>query len=278
MTARAGRQPRDLFTSVAADYRRHRLGIPAKPVALLADVVNEVERPVLLDLGTGTGQVPAALLPAVSRIARVDLVDADPGMLREAASALAPLLGDRPPTFHPVYAQDVTPPYEGYQADLITCARAFHWMPRPALLAMADRVAAPNANAAIMGDGSLWTYTAPWAAGLKRLIQSYLGADRRAGTTGVYGAPKRSYEDDLAESAFSDITKLRFPVRRTWTPDGGVAYLRSTSFARADLFKDRHARFEAEALALLQQHATYGGLIEDAVFEVLLARPPEGAR
>ncbi|MEU2232573.1 class I SAM-dependent methyltransferase [Streptomyces vietnamensis] len=277
MTARPGKQPRDLFTSVAADYRRHRPGIPAEPVALLADVVNEVERPVLLDLGTGTGQVPAALLPAVPRIARVDLVDSDPGMLREAAAALAPLLGDRPAAFHPVRAQDFTPPYEGYRADLITCARAFHWMPRPKVLAMADRVAAPGATVSIMGDGSLWTYTAPWAAELKRLIQSYLGADRRAGTTGVYSGPKRSYEDDLAESAFSDITKHPFPLRRTWTPDGVVAYLRSTSFARADLFKDRHPQFEAEALALLKQHATDGGLIEDAVFEVLLARRPGGA-
>ncbi|MBB4981094.1 hypothetical protein GGE06_002002 [Streptomyces sp. SFB5A] len=120
--------------------------------------------------------------------------------------------------------------------------------------------------------------TVTWAADLKRLIQSYLGADRRAGTTGMYSGPKRSYEDDLAESAFSDITKRRSPVRRTWTPTGVVAYLRSTSFARADLFKDRHTRFESEAPALLEQHATDGVLIEDAVFDVLLARRPGGAR
>ncbi|MFF7443278.1 class I SAM-dependent methyltransferase [Streptomyces sp. NPDC008122] len=277
MTVRQGKQPRELFTSLAADYRRHRPGIPAEPVVLLADVVKKVERPVLLDLGTGTGQVPAALLPVVPRIARVDLVDSDPDMLREAATALAPLLGDRPAAFHPVHAQDFTPPYEGYQADLITCARAFHWMPRPEVLAMIDRVAAPDATVAIMGDGSLWTSTAPWAADLKRLIQSYLGADRRAGTTGVYNGPKRSYEDDLAESAFNDITKRRFPARRTWTPTGVAAYLRSTSFARADLFKDRHTPFESEALALLERHATDGVLIEDAVFDVLLARRPGGA-
>ncbi|MEU5217402.1 class I SAM-dependent methyltransferase [Streptomyces sp. NPDC020807] len=279
MTASArNHQPEGLFTSLAADYGRHRPGIPAGPVALLADAVREVARPVLLDLGTGTGQVPVALLPAVPRLARVDLVDADADMLREAAAALAPLPDGSPAGFHHALAQDFTPPYEGYRADLITCARAFHWMPRADVLAMADRVAAPGATVAVMGDGSLWTCAAPWATELKRLIQSHLGAERRAGPTGVYGGPKRSYQDDLAESAFARVTEHRFPVRRTWTPDGVVAHLRSTSFARADLFEDRHARFEDEALTLLERHHVTGGLIENAVFEVLLARRPRGGR
>lgn len=64
-----------------------------------------------------------------------------------------------------------------------------------------------------------------------------------------------------------------------WTPDKVIGYLRSTSFARPDLFGDRHPRFEAEARALLEQHAAEkDGLVEDGVFDVLLARRPGGAR
>ncbi|MDT0616207.1 hypothetical protein [Streptomyces lancefieldiae] len=152
-------------------------------------------------------------------------------------------------------------------------------MDRPAVLAMADRVTSPGATLAIMGDGSLWTHPAPWTVALRELIQSYLGAERRAGTTGAYAEPGRRYEDDLAESAFSDFEEHHFPLRRVWTRDQVIGYLRSTSFARPELFGDRHRRFESEVRALLEQRATQeGGLVEDGVFDVLLARRPGGAR
>ncbi|WP_030230341.1 class I SAM-dependent methyltransferase [Streptomyces sp. NRRL S-350] len=276
MTTPAHNEPKGLFTSTAADYARHRPGIPPEAVSLLADTMRDADCPALLDLGSGTGQVPAALLPAVPRIDRVDLVDPDQDMLRQAADTLEPLLGGRPAGFHPVAAEDFTPPSDSYRADLITCARSFHWMDRAAVLKMADRVTTPEATVAFMGDGSLWTYRADWTSALKQLIQSYLGEERRAGTGGVYAGPGQRYEDDLAASPFSQVTERRFPVRRVWTPAKVVGYLRSTSFARPDLFGGRHDRFEAEALELLERYSERGGLVEDAVFTVLLARRPGG--
>ncbi|MFE0774274.1 NUDIX domain-containing protein [Streptomyces sp. NPDC058861] len=255
------------------------LGLRHPDSKYAGDTWHGVRRPALLDLGAGTGQVPAALLPVLPRLARLDLVDADRDMLHQADLFLRPLLAGRAAAFHPVPAEEFTAPEEGYRADLVTCARAFHWMDRPAVLAVADRVTSPGAALAIMGDGSLWTHRAPWTTALRELIQSHLGAERRAGTTGAYSGPDRRYEDDLADSPFSDLEEHRFPLRRTWTPDMVVGYLRSTSFARPALFGDRHPRFEAEARALLEQHAAKeGGLVEDTVFDVLLARRPGGAR
>ena len=141
---------------------------------------------------------------------------------------------------------------------------------------MADRVAAPNAVVAIMGDGSLWTHETDWAAVLRRLIQNYLGNDRSAGTRGTYAGRGRSYEVDLAGSAFSDVAEHRFPVARAWRPEDVLGYLRTTSFAGPALFADRHHEFETEALRLLQVHARGGVLKEDAEFSVLLARRPGG--
>ncbi|MFB8085962.1 class I SAM-dependent methyltransferase [Streptomyces sp. NPDC055992] len=268
-----------LFDATADAYSRHRPGLPDAVVHLLAGTLRGVRRPALLDLGTGTGQVPAALVPVLPQLARLDLVDADRDMLHQAELALRPLLADRAAAFHPVRAEEFTAPEEGYRAHLVTCARAFHWMNRPAVLAMADRVTTPGATLAVMGDGSLWTHPAPWTVALRELIQSYLGAERRAGTTGAYAEPGRRYEDDLAESAFSDVEEHRVPLHRVWTPDGVVGYLRSTSFARPGLFGDRHPRFETEARTLLDQHAAReGGLVEDGEFDVLLARRPGGVR
>ncbi|MEU7554020.1 hypothetical protein AB0B01_17030 [Streptomyces sp. NPDC044571] len=130
---------------------------------------------------------------------------------------------------------------------------------------MADRVSAPHAVVAIMGDGSLWTHQADWTAALRELIQTYLGEDRRAGTCGTYTGPGRSYEDDLANSTFSKVTKHSFPIVRAWTPEDVLGYLRTTSFARPALFAARYHEFEAAALRLLQEHARGGVLYRDLI-------------
>lgn len=263
-----------LFGRTAADYSRYRPGVPDAALRLLAATLHGVPAPVLLDLGTGTAQVPCALLPVVPRLAHVDLVDVNQGMLDQAMAELKAVLGTCTASAYVGEAQTFTPRASGRGPDLITCCRAFHWMNRPAVLSMADRVTAPHTVLAIMGDGSLWTDGSDWTSALRALIQTYLGETRRAGALGTYAEPGRSYQDDLAASPFSNVTERRFPVARTWTPEKVVGYLRTTSFAQPSLFTDRHPRFEAEALELLKGYAGSGALKEEAVFSVLLARRP----
>ncbi|NUK23920.1 methyltransferase [Streptomyces lunaelactis] len=263
-----------MFGTAAAEYASYRPGVPDAAVHLLAATLHGVPAPILLDLGTGTAQVPRALLPVVPRLAHVDLVDVNAGMLSQAMTALEPVLGACTASVFAGEAHTFVPHLPGRRPELVTCCRAFHWMDRPAVLAMAGRVAAPHAAVAIMGDGSLWTHDADWTVALRELIQTYLGPGRRAGSRGTYTTPGRSYEDDLATSAFSNVSEHRFPVARAWTPETVVGYLRSTSFARPGLFADRHEAFEAEARRLLAAYAHGGVLREDAVFTVLLARKP----
>ncbi|WP_431045301.1 class I SAM-dependent methyltransferase [Streptomyces sp. P1-3] len=273
-TALAGEE---LFGMTAAEYARYRPGVPDAAVRLLAATLHGVPAPVLLDLGTGTAQVPRALPPVVPRLAHVGLVDVNPGMLAQAMAELEPVLGTCTASAHAGEAQTFVPQTQGRRPDLVTCCRAFHWMDRPAVLQMADRAAAPHAAVAITGDGSLGTHGADWTVALRELIQTYLGVRRRAGARGTYTEPGRSYEDDLADSAFSDVREHRFPVSRAWKPESVVGYLRSTSFARPDLFADRHGEFEAEARQRLKAYTHGGVLREEAVFTVLLARRPGAA-
>ncbi|MER5821437.1 class I SAM-dependent methyltransferase [Streptomyces mirabilis] len=266
-----------LFGAAADEYARFRPGVPEQVAWLLADAMTGVPDVTLLDLGAGTGQVAAALVPALPRITHVDLVDPSRAMLREAVVILHPLMGTRTLSCHEVPADRFAPQRADYRADLITCCRAFHWMNRPAVLAMADRVAAPHATLALMGDGSLWTHEADWTGALKGLIQSYLGPGRRAGSRGTYTEPSRRYEDDLAASPFGDVSQHLFTFPRAWTPQQVIGYLRTTSFARPDLFAERHAEFETEALNLLEGHADDSRqLTEQVDFTVLLARRPGG--
>ncbi|MFE2936559.1 class I SAM-dependent methyltransferase [Streptomyces sp. NPDC059278] len=281
---------------MADDYARYRPGVPEAAVRLLADALRDRRDPVLLDLGTGTGQVPLALRHAVPGLAHIEAVDVSRQMLDRARDALAPVLGRCTLTLVHAAADEYGPlaPQPGGAApepDLVTCCRSYHWMPGPAVLDMADRVTSPHAAVAIMGDGSLWTHDSEWTRALRELIQAYLGSERRAGTGATYTEPRRSYREDLVASAFSDVSEHRFPVARAWTPGTVVGYLRSTSFAGPDLFHDhgkaeaswsarpdpevgRHKAFEAEARQLLDVYAKGGVLREEAVFTVLLARRP----
>lgn len=273
----------ELFAAAAAEYDRYRPGVPAEAAELLADTVRDLPDPTLLDLGTGTGQVPRALLKALPSLAYIEAVDWSRPMLDQARAALTPVLGDCTlsliQTSADVYAPLAPLPGEERRPpDLITCCRAYHWMSGPDVLAMAHRNAAPRATLAIMGDGSLWTYEADWTRALRDLIQRYLGPGRRAGALGDYPKPLRPFQEELADSAWSDVAEHLFPITRSWTPETVLGYLRTTSFAGAELFAERHAAFEEEARVLLDELADGGSLLEEAVFTVLLARRPGGAR
>ncbi|WP_329164338.1 methyltransferase domain-containing protein [Streptomyces sp. NBC_01267] len=272
-----------MFDGAALTYARHRPGLPEAAVRLLAGTLRGRPSPVLLDLGTGTGQVPFALLSAGAALTHIEVVDVSQQMLHQARQALQPVLGHCTLTLVHAAADAYEPlatlPGEpDCGPDLITFCRSYHWMNGEAVLEMADRVATPGAAVAIMGDGSLWTHDAAWTRALRELIQRCLGAGRRAGARRSYAEPRRSYEEDLADSAFNDVTEHLFPVTRAWAPQEVLGYLRTTSFAAPELFAERHQAFEDEALALLHAQAVDGSLVEDAMFRVLLARRPEGAR
>ncbi|WND40745.1 methyltransferase domain-containing protein (plasmid) [Streptomyces sp. BB1-1-1] len=271
-----------LFAAAAATYARYRPGLPDTAAHLLADVLRGRPSPVLLDLGTGTGQVPLALLSAGALLTHIEAVDVNGQMLHQTGQALRPLLGDCTLTLAHAVADDYEPlatlpgePDSG--PDLITCCRSYHWMNGSAVLEMADRVATPGGAVAIMSDGSLWTHDADWTRALREVIQHYLGPERRAGARSFYAPPRRRFEEDLASSAFSDVTEHLFPVTRTWAPQEVLGYLRTTSFAGQELFAERHRAFEDEALALLHAHAAAGALVEETTFRVLLARRPGDA-
>ena len=66
-------------------------------------------------------------------------------------------------------------------------------------------------------------------------------------------------------------------------PEGFLAHIASDDIGWGILLRrgeaaGRHAEFEAEARRLLEQRAAGAGLVENAMFTVLLARRPGGNR
>ncbi|MFD4926355.1 class I SAM-dependent methyltransferase [Streptomyces goshikiensis] len=254
------------FDTTAPFYAAYRPGIPREAVELLAQRVAGKLHRTLLDLGSGTGQVPLAL---AGKVTEVDIVEQDAGMLGEADRALAEL----PVTvrLHNTSAEEFTPP-ASYRADLVTVCRAFHWMDQDVVLSRLEGMTAQDATIAVMGDGSLWTARTAWTDALRALIQEYLGEDRRAGAGKTYSAHNRPYSEILAESAFGQVEEHTIAVEREWSTDTVIGYLYSTSFAARPLFGERVEDFERRARALLDEHTAAGGLIEHASFQVVLGR------
>ncbi|WP_445529750.1 class I SAM-dependent methyltransferase [Streptomyces cyslabdanicus] len=254
------------FDTTATFYAAYRPGIPKEAVELLAQRVAGKEHRALLDLGSGTGQVPLAL---AGKMTEIDVVERDAGMLAEAGKALAGL----PVTarLHNTSAEEFTPP-ASYRADLVTVCRAFHWMRQDVVLSRLEEMTAPDATVAVMGDGSLWTARTEWTDALRALIQKYLGEERRAGVGKKYAAHNRPYRDIIAESAFGRVEEHTIAVEREWTTETVIGYLYSTSFAARPLFGGQVDDFERRARALLDEHTAAGGLIEHASFQVVLGR------
>ncbi|WP_371632152.1 class I SAM-dependent methyltransferase [Streptomyces sp. NBC_01259] len=254
------------FDTTAPFYAAYRPGIPKEAVELLARRVVGKRQRALLDLGSGTGQVPLALAGEVTEI---DVVEQDAGMLAEADKALAalPVIA----RMHNSSAEEFTPP-ASYRADLVTICRAFHWMAQGEVLSRLEGMTAPDATVAVMGDGSLWTARTAWTDALRALIQEYLGEERRAGVGKKYATHNRPYRDILAESAFGQVEEHTVAVEREWTTDKVIGYLYSTSFAARPLFGEQVDDFERRAHDLLDKHTAAGGLIEHASFQVVLGR------
>ncbi|MGW4412392.1 class I SAM-dependent methyltransferase [Nonomuraea sp. NPDC004702] len=260
------------FAGTARYYRLYRPGIPAEAVQLLtAETDRRAPARRLLDLGTGTGQVPAALHQLFTEI---DAVEPDADMVVQADTALRSLMiQDLPVRLHHQKAEDFTPPYPGWRADLVTICRAFHWMDQDAVLKKLDTYVAEPGVVAVMGDGSLWTARNPWTDALRTLIQHFLGTERRAGGQ-TYAHHDRPYAQVLADSAFSHVAEHRIELKRVWTPEQVIGYLYSTSFAARSLFGEAIEEFEEQATTLLEEFAAEGPLLEEVEFQVVLARRP----
>ncbi|MDT0407798.1 MULTISPECIES: class I SAM-dependent methyltransferase [Streptomyces] len=254
------------FDTTAPLYATYRPGLPDEAVDLLTQRVDGKKHGILLDLGSGTGQVPLALS---GKVAEVDVVEQDAGMLDEADKALAGLPAEV--RLHNASAEDFTPS-RSYRANLVTICRAFHWMDQDLVLSRLDGMTAPDATVAVMGDGSLWTARAEWTDALRNLIQEYLGEERRAGKDKVYAAHNRPYREIVAHSVFGQVEEHTIAVEREWNTDTVIGYLYSTSFAARPLFGDRVDAFERRARDLLDEHAARDGLIEHASFQVVLGR------
>ncbi|MEU9079659.1 class I SAM-dependent methyltransferase [Kitasatospora sp. NPDC048538] len=257
-----------LFTGTVGYYRQYRPGIPEEVATVLDQAAPKSSPRRLLDVGTGTGLVAEALL---DRFDDIIAIDNDSEMLAAAESALRAALPDGTAlALVESTAEDFTPP-AGWLADLVTICRAFHWLDQATVLALLDNQVAPDGAVAIFGDNSFWAADSPWKQSVRAVVQEFLGEERRAGSS-TFKHHNRPYSEIMEESPFNQVEEIRVPVQRTWTTDGILGYLYSTSFAAPHLFGDRLAEFETAVRAVLAEHSSDDTFLEDNEFLIRIGR------
>ncbi|EAR14429.1 MULTISPECIES: class I SAM-dependent methyltransferase [Robiginitalea] len=213
------KQPKDLFSEQAADYRRFR---PSYPANLLEDIIALVpDRQRALDCATGNGQVARALSPYFQQVNAIDISEEQ---LRQAPSA--------PNITYSRQRAEATGFANG-TFDLICVAQAIHWFDIPAFHNEARRLLKPGGVLAVWGYGLLKTdpETDAW---LDRYYRQVVGP---------YWEPERRY----VEAAYANLPfpweEIEMPgpysIRREVALEDIAGYLYSWSATRHLLHTER---------------------------------------
>ncbi|MEI5909706.1 hypothetical protein WAK64_22200 [Bacillus spongiae] len=112
---------------------------------------------------------------------------------------------------------------------LVTIAKAFHWMDRPSILDELFDMVHDNGGVAIIDSYEANKKLTKWQAQLKEIIEKWYGKERRAGKT-TYTHPTMSHEEVISNSKFT-LKVHRFPSYDvTWTVESIIGNLYSTSY------------------------------------------------
>ena len=244
-------QSTDLFNGTAHYYEKYR---PAYPKELLNFILTFVEKKnnrKLLDIGCGTGQLA---IPLSESFHEVHAIDSSLEMLSKGQEAGRPNI-----KWHHTSAEKMEELHQSF--DTIVIGNAFHWMNREKVLHSCFNKLAPKGTLAILAGGSVWNGKREWQKKIVEVIQKYLGADRRAGSS-TYQTDAKKHEYYLERSPLTLVTTGDYTYQYTWTIDQIIGYLYSTSFCNRALLGDKVGEFEGEINDELTKLSSTGSFIE----------------
>ena len=235
------------FDAFADEYDRYRPGYPDRLFLTIRDRLRLPVRPLVVDLGAGTGRASLAMAALGWRVTAVEpgrpMLDilraqaADQGLVVSTVQATAEATGLAPAS-----------------ADLVTAAQSFHWFEQPAATTEMARIVRPGGGAA-----AFWNVRdpdrSPFVADYHDLLQRRFGdAD-----TGQYLQAGRPVGHERTRAAFAatrafaepELVTLHHDVEMTTQEFMGMAftasYVRSLSPAEQD-------RFRIELAGVLGRH------------------------
>jgi ubiquinone/menaquinone biosynthesis C-methylase UbiE len=199
----------DRFSTQAALYARYRIDYPPELYHwLLPQVTNRLRA---WDCATGNGQVAAVLAQYFREVEATDL--------SESQLAQAPPL----PNVHYRVAKAENTPFPDEHFDLITVAQAVHWFDQEAYHAEVRRVAGPGTVLAEWGYNLVQTGDATLDAWILHFHNEVVGP--------YWDAHRWHVLDEYArlQFPFARVQRAQFSVRRQWSAEWFLDYLRTWS-------------------------------------------------
>lgn len=134
--------------------------------------------------------------------------------------------------------------------ELVTIAKAFHWMDRHKVLEELYEMIHVGGGIAIIDNFEPDKKQAEWQKRMNEVIEKWYGNERRAGNT-TFTHPILSHEDVISNSRFK-LEMYEFPSYEiSWTVESILGNLYSTSFGSKRFLGEHVKGFESELKAAL---------------------------
>lgn len=257
-----------LFCGTYEYYAIYRPNIPKEVVGIIENYFNIKLTDRILDLGCGTGQMAIAMDGHYDEMV---CLDSDPEMLAQAKRVIDERKLNQKIVLINCRSEDLLEHKEVLGVfKIATISRAFHWMNQEQVLTALDNLIQEDGGIAIISDGSFWTGKEEWQIAVKKVVQKYLGEERRAGK-GTFKESAEPWENIIRRSAFGFVESKEVKVIRTWTVECIIGWLFSSSFASREHFENQIYNFKSDITKSLLSLNPEGSFIEYANFKLLLA-------
>jgi SAM-dependent methyltransferase len=239
------------FDAWAGEYDRFRPGYPQELFETIAARLELPERPLVVDLGAGTGRASLAMAGMGWRVTGVEPGRPMLDVLRGAAANAGLLVAT-------VQASAEATGLDPGSADLVTAAQSFHWFDSDGALTEIARILRPGGGVALfwnVRDGE----RSPFLADYGRLLSSHVEAKHDAGRYEAVGREEtaRAFERHATAFEAPELVHLRHEVPMTGEQFAGMAF--TASYVRVGMSAETQERFRRELEALLARHGLDDG-------------------
>lgn len=240
------------FDAWAGDYDRFRPGYPDEVFEMIEARLGLPSRPLVVDLGAGTGRASLAMAARGWRVTAVEPGKAMLSLLRDRAS-------DDGLVVSTIQANAEATGLDPMSVDLVTAAQAFHWFAKEAAMAEIARILRPGGGLALfwnVRDGARSPFLAEYAELLKRSAES---ADDPG--IGRYEARGR----DATRGAMTDAPGFEAPElvelhqEVSMTAEQFVGMVFTASYVRVGLSAEGQERLRRDLGELLARHHVADG-------------------
>lgn len=235
----------DLFKSTAPYYAKYRLPYPPELFEHLRSAFGLNVSKRVLDLGCGTGQLSIPLSHSVKEVVAIDISSE---MIEEGRKQ-ALLAGIANIGWREMAAEVISSKLGAFHLALF--GGSFHWMDRSLVLERCYEVLEPGGGIGIISGGSsIWQGKQAWEKAAVKVIQKWLGPDRRAGG-GTFPTDFLRHEEIVARSRFQNMITGEIKRSHVLTLEAFIGLLYSTSFANKAILGEMAAPFENDLRATL---------------------------